>query len=173
MDWINPNVISVAVGLVALATTLILVGKWIGRREEFEQNANETFSSISKDINGIRNDIKNIFIEMPRRVSVQESPLRLTDFGQSISDRLEAQQWAEKTAKMISNEVDGFSAYAIQEWAYRFIKVDERFPSEDMTEEKMELAAFNYGTGVHDVLEVLAIELRDELLKLHGLEVSA
>ena len=170
MDFGTINIIGAVAAISAVVTALILVGKWIGKREGFEQNANQIFANIVKTLDEVRADIKKIFREMPRKVSAQESPLRLTDFGKSISDSLEAQQWAKGTAEQVKQEVDGFTAYAIQEWAYRFVKQEDRLPSTDMPQEKMEITAFNHGVGLQQVHEVLALELRDELLNLHGLE---
>ncbi len=168
MDWINPTtVISTITGIAAIATILIVVGKWIGKREEFERTAKETFADINEALAEIRADIKKIFERLPVPVSTKKSPIRLTEFGQTVSDYLKAQQWAEETARKVSPEIASLTPYAIQEYGYRFVKQDERFPTEDMRL-KMEDAAYTHGVEMQAIHEVLAIELRDELLKLRG-----
>ncbi len=75
MDWINPTtVISTITGIAAIATILIVVGKWIGKREEFERTAKETFADINEALAEIRADIKKICERLPVHGIHEEKP---------------------------------------------------------------------------------------------------
>ena len=144
MEWINPvSVISIIMtGLAAMSTVLIMVGKWIGKREEFEKTAKGNFADINRALAEIQTDVKKLYEKLQVPISSSDSPRRLTDFGQSISATLEAQAWAERTAKTLYHGVESLTPYAIQEYSFKFVAQGEGFPTEDIAPE-------NGGCGVH------------------------
>lgn len=160
MDWNNP-LIFIVVGLAALGAIWKL-GNWMGRQDEFSK-------TVGKSIETIQSDIKKIFRVLSEGKTIESSsPLRLTDLGKSISKFLDAAAWAERIADEIVENVQDKNPYGIQTYCFELVKKDE-FLSEE-TRKKVEDAAYNNGIEIDKVERVLAIELRDVLLKRLELE---
>ena len=160
MDWNNP-LIYIIPGLAALSGAIYLA-RWIGGKDEFAK-------TVGKSIDEIRDDIKKIFHLMSADRTVEiGSPLRLTELGQSISANLEAAAWAKRTAEEIAHEIEDKQPYVIQTYCFNFVRKSEMLSAE--LTRKIQESAYNNGITVARVEEVLAIELRDALLKIHGLE---
>lgn len=160
MDWNNPLIFIVG-GLAALGAIWKL-GNWMGLQDEFSK-------TVGKSIETIQSDIKKIFRVLSEGKTIESSsPLRLTDLGKSISKFLDAATWAERIADEIVESVQDKNPYGIQIYCFERVKEDG-FLSEE-TRKKVEDAAYNNGIEIDKVERVLAIELRDVLLKRLELE---
>ena len=156
--WITPIVL---VGIAAVGG-LCYLNRWMGKKDEFAKNVGETLETIQKDI-------KSIFRILYENKTIQSSsPLRLTELGQSISDTLEAAAWAKRTAKEIAPKITDRQPYVIQNYCFEFVRESDAL-SDELTQ-KIQEAAYNNGIEVARVTDVLAIELRDALLKIYGLK---
>ena len=152
--WIGVfSMVSVVVGIIFAA------GQWKGRVD----SDRDTFRTTLKEI---RDDIKRIFERLPPRppspVLTGNSPLQLTDLGRSISATLEAPRWAAEIAPSLESRVRGMVAYDIQEFCRTYV-YNEFQPTQDQ-EEKIKACAYDNALDRREVLDVLAIELRDVLL---------
>ena len=162
MEYIKDNPIVVVIPAMALIAALCYLNRWMGKKDEFAKN-------VGKGIDEIREDIKRIFRLLSRDMTLESgSPLRLTDLGQAISKSLDAPDWAEKTAREISGKIPDTSAYGIQEYCFNFVKRTAVLGVD--LDKKVKETAYNNGIDIGRVQDVLAIELRNELLKIHGLE---
>ena len=162
MDWNNP-LIFIVIGLAALGAIWKL-GNWMGSKDEFAK-------TIGQSIETIQSDIKKIFRILSEGQTIEaSSPLRLTDLGKSISGFLGARDWAETTAKEVATKipVSEKHPYGIQTYCFEFVKRESTL-SEELNR-KVQEAAYNNGLEIDKVRRVLAIELRDVLLKTYGLE---
>lgn len=112
-------------------------------------------------------DVKTALVRAPSPVDRSESPIRLTDLGQAISTELNASDWADRTAAVVSVEVEGNEPYEIQDFCFRYVATHE-YPNDEQRE--IRRAAYQHGLPVEQVLRVLAIELRDKLLTIADLE---
>lgn len=152
--WSNSPVIVIAslsfVGLVFAA------GQWVGR-------VNAHTSTVSVLMNEIRQDIKKILGRLPPVVISRGSPLRLTGLGQSISNTLSGKCWARRTAPALVDRVRNKQPYEIQDICFSFMK--KEFKPDKEWNAKLRICAYENGLEPDKVLEVLAIELRDELLE--------
>lgn len=165
MDW-NWGIIGViATGfilLVALGTAVFKAGTWVGN-----MNAMKTvFTGFMQEI---RDDIKKIFSKLPSDTLQATSPLRLSDKGKGVSSKTGAAAWAKLKAEELPDKDVPQTAYDIQAFCFDLIRAGDFDPGEEL-KSKMKTAAFEHGTSIADVENVLAIELRDELLKRRGLE---
>ena len=97
----------------------------------------------------------------PRPVA-SDSPLHLTELGQSISTTVDAAQWAKEIAPSLKDQVNGMIPYDIQKFTSDYV-YDEFQPTPEQ-EIKIKECAYNKGLNCRDILEVFAIELRDALL---------
>lgn len=170
IDWakyvaIITATIAVLGAVIGASMGLLAIGEWKGKRESFEETVVSFMTEIRKDIVGIRKDIKEISQRLPRSSVYSGSPLRLTELGQSISKTLDASTWAKKTAKSIIHQVEGKDSYEIQEFCVDFVRRRKYDPSDAFLKE-LRNCAYNEGIFVEDVEDVLAVELRDALLKI-------
>ena len=145
-------------------------------RDEFHGHLEE----IRKDIRDIRGDIaedreisrktsqdvegiKAVLGQLPSTAISDSSPLHLTDMGESISATLQARDWAERTAATLGERVKGKRPYEIQDLSFEYVK-NEFKPTEEQ-EVEIRTCAYEKGVKRDIVLDVLAVELRDVLLK--------
>ena len=143
--------------LLVAASTLIGVGIWIGK-------VNEHRNTVHAFMVEIREDIKRILGRLPSATVGGHSPLQLTELGQSISEALDAPRWAEGSARMLAVRAKGKLPFDIQDFCMRYVH-HEFHPSADL-EAKIKSCAYENGIDSKQVLDVLAIELRDKLLTL-------
>lgn len=121
---------------------------------------NREFSrKISQDVEGIKATLG----QLPSTAVSDSSPLHLTDMGESISAALQARKWAERTAAALGERVKGKRPYEIQDLSFEYVK-NEFEPTEEQ-EVEIRTCAYEKGVKRDIVLDVLAVELRDVLLK--------
>lgn len=147
--WANP------IFLLVAASTLIGIGVWIGK-------VNEHRSTVHAFMVEIREDIKRILGRLPSATVMGQSPLQLTKLGQSISEALDAPRWAEETARMLAVRAKGKSPFDIQDFCMKYVHHEFHPPA--ALEAKIKSCAYDNGIDTRQVLDVLAIELRDKLL---------
>ena len=61
-------------------------------------------------------DVKTILVKAPSSVDSNQSPITLTPLGEAISKQLGASDWADRTAALVSGDVEGKEPYEIQEF---------------------------------------------------------
>ncbi len=154
-DW--GTITSIAVAVIALGTVLFVTGRWVGSVNEHRNIVKDTLAEI-------REDVKNILKRIPPSTVASESPLRLTDFGQDISEQLDAKTWARRTAAQLRNEVEGKQDFEVQEFCFDY--VGTQFKPDDEQGRKVGKIAYEHGIDREQVLKVLTIELRDALLEM-------
>ncbi len=163
MTDINPLWLVFGLGAV---TAIVTVARWTSNVDAARKGWSEVAGQIRTDIEQIRSRIDALFTAFGRQTLGAESPLRLTEFGQELSKNLKTTAWAARTADSVQEEVAGMEAWEIQDYCFTYSK--ERL-SEDRERDVKRVA---YEAGVEDlqVRNVLAVELRDQLLALVGLE---
>ena len=86
--------------------------------------------------------------------------------GQKVSKSIDAPSIVKGIAPTLRERAGGKLPYDIQELCFDFIR-DEYKPVEDI-EKKIKQCAYDNGISRADVMDVLAVELRDEILRLIG-----
>ena len=147
---------AIITGIVAFVSLVFACGNWYGR-------VNSDRKSFKDFMAEVRDDIKEILKRLPPVVTTKSSPIRLTELGKSISNELEALTWAKQTATLLQNRVVGKHPYEIQNFCFDYVAKESVLP-EGMNE-KIKSCAYENGITTEQVLEVLAVELRDELLE--------
>ena len=142
---------------VAALSALFWLGHWIGK-------INEHKTGVGKTIDEIRKDIKKILKRMPVPTVTGASPLQLTDLGKSISEDLNAEEWAKSIVSSLQDQVKGMLPFEIQEWCLNYVKYDLQ-PNASQTL-RLNMAAYNNALDLDAVLDVLALEMRDLMLDL-------
>ena len=155
-EWFaNPLFWIAFVSLLSVAAGAIFAsGQWKGKVDSDRASFKEFMTEV-------RNDIK----ELLRRSShtlAGSSPLRLTNLGKSISERLDAPALAQCLAPLLQERVEGKTPYEIQEMCFDYIRHQYNPPDEIDT--LIKTCAYDNGIDRGQVVDVLAIELRDRLL---------
>lgn len=158
-EWLPATAIAVVVIAALGAIGRLLI--WIGSTDSSVKALKKNIEEIKTSVLGIQEDIKGIFKQMPA-VSTTGSPLQLTDLGKDISEMLGAKEWARKIAMKLKPETKGKQPYEIQELCFTYVK--KRFDPTKEQQQKISECAYEKGLPEKMVLEVLAIELRDQLL---------
>ena len=108
----------------------------------------------------IRDDIKQIFLRLPPVPVAGNSPLRLTDFGVKMAAHMNAKQWASNLAPSLRFNVSEKRAFEIDEFSRTYV---ETSLTDDMNE-RVSACGYEFGVDRDNVLKVLHVVLRDELL---------
>ena len=116
----------------------------------------------------VRKDIKNILSILGSKnpVSGSASPLKLTEFGESISAKINGKEWAERLSQSegLRSSLEGKSNYDIQEGCIQYAQLD--LPTTDQELQILNQCAYDLGIEVAVVRRVLGIELRDALTEI-------
>ena len=155
---------------VLVVGSILKIGEWIGGMKEFK-------SDTKPLLNEIRDKVNRIVGKLDSPVMEPGSPLKLTDLGESISEELGAKSWSKEKSEQVALLVKGTRPYKIQGFCFDAVKktnkialgLPDDFISDDM-DSKIQDCAFNRGTSITNVYDVLAIELRDAVLE--ELEIS-
>ena len=137
----------------------IAFGAWKGKVDTNQSHFKTTLDSFMVEI---RADIKRIFERLPSETVSGTSPLRLTAKGKSISQTLDAARWAEDIAPSLAHRVEGMVPYDIQEFCRSYVR--DEFQPTPKQEAKIKACAYDNALDRHQVFDVLAVELRDQLL---------
>ena len=140
-------------------------GRWRGRVDTLLESFEKRISNIEKQIA----DFRDIFVDVfGHRVSKSQSPIRLSDFGESISEEIAAQMWAARISSALKEKITGMDAYEIQVFCFDYVEKTNHYSDEE--QRVIREIAYRRGIKVEAVRRVLAIELRDKLLEHAGLE---
>ena len=157
MNYLLENPI-VFVLILTIATGLFYAGRWTGNVNTDREN----FKNFMKEI---RDKIDKIFERLPAPPPIAtSSPLQLTDFGEKISACADGKNAADAIANEIVQQAEGMNPYQIQEFSKEYMKNTFEPTPDQFT--KFGNCAYEHGVKYDQVLEVIAIELRDRLLKL-------
>ena len=162
--YTNPIVIFGGVALlVSLGTAILKFGEWKGKVDSDRNTFSGFMDEIRADIRKIHDRIDAILGTLSNPVVSGTSPLSLTELGRSIAQSLEADQVVATMVPVVRTRVAGMSPYDVQELCGTYVK-HEFEPSPEL-EAKIKDHAFENGIARFQVLDVLAIVLRDEILR--------
>ena len=103
-------------------------------------------------------------VRMPSQTVDSNSPLKLTAVGNKVSKSIDSISIVKGLATDLRVKADGKLPYDIQELCFNFIR-DEYKPSDEV-EKDIKKCAYDNGIDRAEVLNVLAVELRDEIFRL-------
>ena len=157
-EWFaNPLFWIALLSLLSVAAGVIFAfGQWKGKVD----SDRASFKEFMKEV---RNDIKEI-LRRSSHTLAGSSPLRLTDLGRAISERLDAPALTQTLAPLLQERIKGKTPYEIQEICFDYIRHEYKPP--DKIEELIKTCAYDNGIDRGQVVDVLAVELRDRLLAM-------
>ena len=160
--WINP--LTIVITVIAVVTIIVKLAMWAEKVNQTRTDFDSQKKTLGEFMAEIRDDIKNILTRLPPVAVAGGSPLQLTDLGRSISDGLKAAEWAVRTAPTMRHRIEGKEPYEIQDICFAYI-ADEFKPTGEQ-EAQIKACAYENGIETKQVLDVLAVELRDRLLAM-------
>ena len=148
-------------------------GVWKGKVDAFMESTKEQFSNLDKRLSSLEDKFMSLCNELSAilgcRLYKSESPIVLTEQGEILAKEIKAKEWIDRVSVTLQNDIKGLDAYGIQNFCFEYVEKDENQYSEE--EKKMiRASAYKRGISTGDVRRVLAIELRDRLLKEARLE---
>lgn len=157
-------VFSAITALVAVIAIVFTSRKSIKETGQQEGSINSKITALETAVSEIRDDIRAIFSLLAKRGSAtteNSSPIRLTKMGEEIAAELNSHKWVKEVAPTILEDVTGKHPYEIQEFCFQYMRKVSL--SEEM-DQKIKECAYQRGITKTEVLEVFAIQLRDELV---------
>lgn len=138
----------------------------------------EKFSTFMVEVDKKLNKISNQLEKFRRRLSKTaeiQSPAQLTPLGEKVSKSIDAKKWVEETAPLMRNRVRRKTSYEVQDICYDFVKGASFYetrsaspgtftPPGYLNLHQLYGCAFENGISLDEVLDVLAIELRNYIL---------
>ena len=174
--WTEPQVlISVVILLIGAFGSVIslvwYVARWHTRMSTFKEQTEGVTEKFNDTIDRINTTLEKILFQLTDISTIfsntmhKRSPRKLSTIGQNISEKIDAPEWAKKKAEEIAKDIplDKKELYEIEKIAFDYAKVS--FDPSDRFIRKMQQAAYEEGITFNEVLDVLALTLRDALLK--------
>ena len=157
--------------VVGIGAALVSIGIWVGNVSSNLKALKEAVREIKESVDKIRESINGFLHELTSKTLNPGSPLEPNDLGQKVSKSIDAPSIAKGIAPTLRERAGGKLPYDIQELCFDFIR-DEYKPVEDI-EKKIKQCAYDNGISRADVMDVLAVELRDEILRLIGPDTAS
>ena len=155
-DWFaNPMAWVAVLSLLSVAAGAIFAfGLWKGRVD----SDRASFKEFMKEV---RDDIKQILGRLPSHTLTGGSPLQLTSLGGSISKRIGAAALAQDLVPFLQPQTEGRTPYEIQEKCFDYVR--HKYEPPDEVESLISTCVYDHGIDRGEVVDVLAVELRDKL----------
>ena len=151
-DWLSTPLIVTASLAVIIAVVKVI--RWTATVDlKLDQ-----FTRFAKEV---RDDIKQIFLRLPPVPVVASSPLQLTDYGEKMADFMRAKPWVSDLAPSLRTEVAGKRAFEVDEFSRDYVQTR----LEDDLKERVAACVYEFGVDRDNVLKVLQVVLREELLR--------
>ena len=161
--WIVAN-LGAAAAAIAIGAVLVSIGIWVGTVITNLKSLKDAVSEIKGSVDKIRESINGFLHELTSKTLNPGSPLEPNELGQKVSTSIDSPSIVKSIAPSLCERANGKLPYDIQELCFDFIR-DEYKPVEDI-EKKIKQCAYDNGISRADVMDVLAVELRDEILRL-------
>ena len=153
--------IVVLTSAASLVAYIFKVGSWKGGVDAFIVETRDALRTIQDDIRGILGKI-------PSPAIAESSPLHLTDLGKEIAEEIHAEEWAGKLAPLLGKKVKGQEPYQIQDFCYQYVLSPNELNLDPEMMIEVRKCSYEKGVKEEEVLKVLWVVLRDELLSVSG-----
>ena len=169
----TPQIVTVILGAAAV---LLSVGIWVGGvnkdRKHLKDAAaqdrktmHEFMKEIRADIKEIRVDLKEIFKRLPDPFLGKASPVTLTKRGEEAARRIKAHHWAARTASTLAERVEGKREFEVYSFCQEYVNEMSGQGTDIEMLDRVRECAYEYASKVSEILPILAVVLRDEILK--------
>ena len=150
---------------IAVAVAVFKSGRWVGQVETGLNSLTKTIDRLDASLRELGADVKTLLRWQDSPTVGGKSPLSLTEIGKKVSDALNMPDMAERLAPSLKSRVEGMLPYDIQEFCFVYIRDEYQPGAED--EKRIKDCAYDNGLDRDDVMDALAIILRDKLIALN------
>ena len=159
MDWNTPTPY-VAIGAAAAVLTLFFaVGRHLWERAEKKA---EWRGRTDESVGNLKTTLANIEYYL-RRIFERGLPEKVADSNSPVSEHVGAADWAREEAAKLHSQLEGKEAFEVHEFAQEHVQDDSHL-GEDI-DRRMRKTAYEKNVEIAQVRTVLAVELRDALLR--------
>lgn len=146
------------------------VTEHIGDTKTAIDSLDERVTSLDKAVGQMQKSIRRVLLVLfPGEPTFESgSPLRLTESGQEIADELDAASWVEKIIPQLRDRTKGEPPAVIEEVCFDYLVYSDDFQPAPELAAKIRATAYEHGVAREQVRGVLAIILRDELIRLES-----
>ncbi len=159
-DWYANPVVWTLVGL-ALVAAANRFWYWRGQIDSDRDAFRQFVTEIGVKIDNVQENVHEL-LGAARAVSKPGRPRKLTELGSKVGKSLESKGIFHDIEPLLSDRVHGKLPYQIHDVCFEYVD-SELEPSPEM-EAVIRSCAYENGVKREDILEVMAIELRDRLL---------
>ncbi len=148
---------------------LIAVGGIIWKLIGWYNNVNSDREYFHKTLDKLTEKIDRIYerlLTLTSKTIGTGSPLTLTELGKEVAEDINAKEISDAVFNRVVKETEDYSAYDIQNKCFDFVRKHWEVPSN--IDHQIKESAFKRGITKQDVLDVIAIVLRDQILTSQG-----
>ncbi len=163
--------------LLAIVGAIVAFAYWRGGLDEWRnglgewrKDVNDGFKEVRNEIRALGDRIDNVLLGRQGGPTSNRSPITLNELGIRISEEVGAKDWVQIVVSNIHVPNEIHTAYGVQQFCFDYVRGAKNYASSPGMSDKMQISAYNYGLTLTDIENVVAIELRDVLLAIHGLE---
>ena len=124
------------------------------------------------DLNKRFGDLYKLIASSIDRSEIQSSsPLKLTDYGTTISEKVGADQIADHYAQQLLGSVESLNPYQVQEYCFKYCEINLMSDLKDECKQSYEniySVAYEDGIELNKITRVIAIKLRDAIFSIQG-----
>ena len=161
-EWFN-NPLFIFAPISGAIALIWKFGGWYTAVNTDRGDFTDFMKAMEGELKEINARINGIFIRLKGAPFTSQSPLQLTDLGHTISKEMLAEQWAIQVATDLIDAAKGKPDHEIHEFAFDYAK-NRMIPTKTM-DEHIRSAAYKYSLSRGQVLEIMAIELRNKLME--------
>ena len=151
-------------GVIATVGSVYVIFKMMFNIGAWKGGIENRLEGLEKDVTWIKGYIVQLPRFLPSDAVDSKSPRTLSELGKNISREIDAKKLVKSLVPILAERSKGLEEYDVQKLCYDYVHME--FEPTDEIDRRLKGGAFNNGVSRWTVLEVLAIELRDALLKL-------
>ena len=162
MDSPLTLILSSIAAVVVIGSAILSAGIWIGRVNADRCSFAKFMERIDSVIETIQSDIHRIFERLPKVTTKEDSPITLTDLGNTVSREIDAKAWAKMKAVELKDKILEQEDFKLHELSAGYLAND--FKPDREFDEKMRKCAYDHGIDDEQIMKVLMVELREALI---------
>ena len=157
-------IVGAVAAAIVIGGVLVSIGIWIGSVNANLKTFKDAVGEIKEAVDKIRDTTNSVLHELTSKTLAPGSPLEPNELGKKVSEAIGVPSIVKGLAAGLSEKAEGKHPYDIQELCFNFVR-DDYEPSDEV-EKNIKEFAYKNGISRADVMDVLAVELRDEILRL-------
>ncbi|MCY4446038.1 MAG: hypothetical protein OXC02_06235 [Rhodobacteraceae bacterium] len=166
------EIAALVVGLISSLCIVVLaifsISNSLWKIPSWAKGVEKDIEYLTKSIDEFKNETNKKFDRIFDQLTAKpifesKSPFTLNELGEKISKELDAEQIAGTIIGELVDGMRGKTPYEIQELSMNFVQT--QYVPNEYDPKKMQDCAYNNGTGMNQVKDVIAIKLRDAIFE--------